>query len=161
MRLLRYSSIPGSTLRKGSPSLCTSLRGSGKRPGLPQLRSTYPVSLPGSPPSSMSEGGERTQQRLSSEPKASYVHIHPSQIYVSLGLPAPNLHPKLQPAFPARNTTVVWFASCLRKTPEQETCISERAQQDRGNALPGEGPQCPPSWDLSRGAHPETAVEAR
>lgn len=101
------------------------------------------------------------QQRLSLEPKASYVHTHPSKTNVLLGLPAPNLHPKLQPATPARNTTVVWFASRLRKTPEQETCISERAQQDGGNALPGAGMLCPLSWDWSGGAHPRTAVEAR
>lgn len=45
--------------------------GSGKRPGLPQLKDTYSISIPGKHLPFISEGGNRTYQRLSLEPKAS------------------------------------------------------------------------------------------
>lgn len=145
---------------KGSPSLHTSPYGSAKRPGLPQLRDTYPMSLPGSPLSSTSEGNESMQQRLSLEPKASYMRIHPRKINVLLGLPAPDLQPKLQPATPARNTTAVWFVSHLRKAPEQETCFRDTAAGQRQYPA-RRGAAVPPELGLGRRADPKTAVEAQ
>lgn len=44
--------------------------GSKKRPGLPQEKDTYPISIPRNPLLFVSEGGKRTYQRLNLEPKA-------------------------------------------------------------------------------------------
>lgn len=119
------------------------LCGSGRSPGLTQLRETYPIFLYRSPPPSVSEGGERMQQSLILEPKASNMHIHPSKVNVSLGLPAPGFHPKLQAATTARNTTVVGLQVMLGKHQSRRHAFQrERSKteampcQERGHCAP-------------------------
>lgn len=116
------------------------LHGSGRRTGLPQLKNTYPISIPRNPLPFLSEGDRRTYQRLSLELKASYFCTSPGQRNVLLL----SLHQVcISQVCPSCNTTILWFASLLRKKPEQEPQVSEGAWQDTGSALLGEGPLCP------------------
>lgn len=78
------------------------------------------------------------------------MRIHSSKIKCLIRSPCPKFASQ---ATSTGKTTVVWFASHLRRAPEQEMCISERAQQDGGSALPGEGHHAP-----SAGTHQEESI---